>query len=81
MQLWVGALQTLFICTTVLGSIWFIFSAIRPIFERGDAEAIGAVKGVVEALHLGSVLGYAWGAIATGGYLLEKNRRKSPAKK
>jgi len=70
--------KTIIVSATIAGSLWIIFKGLEPILEGKNAESIGAIAKLVDALHLGSVLGYAWGAVATLGYAFERSRKKSP---
>ncbi|WP_186136158.1 hypothetical protein [Burkholderia gladioli] len=60
------------ISIAVVVSIYFIMSALK-----GQSEgAIAAIAKVVDAMKLGSLLGYGWGAVATVAYGIERSRRK-----
>ncbi|KVK90323.1 hypothetical protein [Burkholderia cepacia] len=60
------------ICCTVGASIYFIMTGLH-----GQSEgSIAAFAKVVDAMKLGSVLGYGWGVVATGAYIVERSRKK-----
>lgn len=59
-----------------VGAVWLIFKGMEPILKGLDADQIGAVARVFEALNLGSMSGYIWGAVATVAYHIEKKGKK-----
>lgn len=68
--------RTLLVCGTIVWAFHEMFAGLAPLLDGKNAESIGAVAKVIQALHLGSVLGYGWGAIATGAWVVERNRKK-----
>lgn len=59
-----------------VGAVWLIFNGIEPILKGLDADQIGAVARVIEALNLGSMAGYIWGTVATAAYIVERKGKK-----
>lgn len=67
---------------TGLLAIYLILQGLEPIIRGNSPEAIGALTKLVEALKLGSVLGYVWGGLATGAWLWErKGKHRAIGKK
>jgi hypothetical protein len=76
-NLWASVLQTvrfIALCLTILVSLHLIFTGLHG----QSPESIGAMAKVIQAMNLGSVLGYGWGAVATGAWAIERNRRRKP---
>lgn len=65
-----GTLAALVLC------VWLVFEGLRPLVQGQSPEAIAAFANVVEALKLGFTAGYAWGAVATGAWWLERKGKK-----
>ncbi|WP_159098116.1 hypothetical protein [Parazoarcus communis] len=71
-ELSIGFASHLAIIFGILGCVWLVFEGLRPLVQGQSAESITALASVVQALELGSVAGYAWGAVATGAWWLER---------
>lgn len=56
----------------MLGAIWLIFDGLFKVIGGQSADGIGAFAKVVEALNLGSILGYAWGGGVTVAWWRER---------
>jgi len=63
----------------VLGGIWLIFRGLAPMFSNSP-EQIGAMAKFVTALRPGSMLGYIWGGLMTGGFMLERRGKRRAIK-
>lgn len=60
----------------VLVAIWLIFDGLHKVIGSEDADAIVAIAKVIEALNLGNILGYLWGAGATVAWVRERSGKK-----
>lgn len=61
---------------TWLFGIHLIFAGLQQVLQGHDADGIAAFAKIVEALNLGSILGYVWGAGATAAYVVANRGRK-----
>lgn len=75
-QVWVDLFKHALSIGCVLGVVWIIFSAVKDMTVGQDASSIAALAKIVEALNLGSILGYCWGLGATGLWLRERKGKK-----
>lgn len=66
---------------TIALCLWLTFEGIRPLVDGKSAEAIAALASIVEALKLGSIAGYAWGAVMSGAWWFERNSRRRAIRK
>jgi hypothetical protein len=74
-SLWASVFTTIrFICMclTILGALKLIFAGLHD----QSPESIGAIAKVIQAMNLGSILGYGWGVVATGAWAVERTARK-----
>lgn len=62
--------------TCVVAVMWVIFNAVKEMTVGQDASSIAALAKIVEALNLGSIMGYCWGLGATGLWLRERKGKK-----
>lgn len=62
--------------TAYLGAIWLIFEGLAKILSGQKADGIMAIATVIEALKIGSILGYAWGAGMTVAWKNERSGKK-----
>lgn len=76
LDLWIGFAKHAISALGVVVSVWLIFRGLEPILAGKDADSISAFAKVVDALKMGSILGYVWGAGATGLYVLERGAKK-----
>jgi hypothetical protein len=60
---------------TILGCMWIAFAGLKEI-TMSNPDGVHAVAELVKNLNLGSWLGYIWGGVATGGYMLERRGKK-----
>lgn len=60
---------------TILGCVWIGFAGVKEI-TMSNPDGVNAVAAIVKNLNLGSWLGYIWGGVATGGYILERRGKK-----
>lgn len=63
-------------CITFLVAIWLIFSGLEKILQNQSADGISAIAKVVQALNIGSILGYVFGAAATVAWKIERAGKK-----
>ncbi|MRX08611.1 hypothetical protein GJ697_12245 [Pseudoduganella sp. FT25W] len=63
-------------CATGLGALWLIFEGLAKIVARQDADGISALAKVIEAVHIGSILGYIFGAGAAIAWRKERLSKK-----
>jgi hypothetical protein len=61
---------------TYLIAIWLIFDGLHKVIAGQNSDGIGAVAKVIEALHIGTILGYVWGGTATLAYMHERKGKK-----
>ncbi len=59
----------------ILGGVWMVVAGLKDITMSNPA-GITAVAGLVKSLELSTWLGYIWGGVATGGYMLERKGKK-----
>lgn len=81
LDLWIGLAKH---AVSIIGgvfAIWLIFKGLEPILAGKDAAAISAFARVVDALKMGSLFGYAWGATATTLYCVERYGKKRAIRK
>lgn len=63
-------------CATFAVSIWLIFEGLTKVIGHQDADGITAFAKVIEALELGSILGYLFGGAATVAWRRERKAKK-----
>jgi putative copper export protein len=81
---WAIVGDTVKVLITVGGSIvaiYLIMTGLPQIFAGKSADDIGAIAKVFEAMHFGSIAGWAGSLVMTGAWSLEKSRRKRAEKK
>jgi hypothetical protein len=81
---WAIAGDAIKVALTVAGSIiavYLIMKGLPQIFAGKNANDIGAIAKVFEAMHFGSIAGWAGSAVMTGAWSLEKSRRKRAERK
>ena len=61
---------------SVLCAIWLIFDGLHKVIGDKNPDGIAAIAKVIEAVKLGSILGYLWGAGATTAWMLERKGKK-----
>jgi hypothetical protein len=71
-----GLVGTLIQGLTFVGCVYFFMQGMQAILAGRDAESIGAFARIVEALNLGTVVGYVWGIGATTLYVRERKGKK-----
>lgn len=60
----------------VLAAIWLVFDGLQKVIGDKNPDGIAAIAKVVEAVNLGSILGYLWGAGATAAWWRERKGKK-----
>lgn len=63
-------------CATFLAGLWLIFSGLAKIIDKQDPDGLSALARVVEAIHIGSILGYVFGIGAVAAWRLERTGKK-----
>jgi hypothetical protein len=66
----------LFSVIAVLIAIWLVFDGLHKVIGDKKPDSIVAIAKVIEAVHLGSILGYLWGAGATAAWYRERKGKK-----
>ena len=77
----IGLLSHMFTLITIVACVWLVFSGIRPLVDGQSADSIKAIAELIKALSLGSIAGYAWGAVATGAWWFERKGKKRKKEK
>lgn len=72
----VQLLRTILLAVAGLVGIWLVFDGLHKVIAGQTPDGISAFAKVVEALNLGSVLGYIWGGGATIGWMRERKGKK-----
>ncbi len=60
----------------VVAAIWVCFDGVHKLTDGRDAETISAISAIINALELGSVLGYIVAAICGVGWYVERKGKK-----
>lgn len=63
-------------CLACAASIWLIFEGLSKVIGNQDADGITAFAKVIEALKIGSILGYIFGAGAVAAWKVERTAKK-----
>lgn len=61
---------------TYLAAIWLIFEGLKKILVGQDSDGILAIAKVIDALKIGSILGYVFGFGATAAWSHERKGKK-----
>lgn len=72
----VGTIRHVVSAAAVLGALWLIFDGLHKVIGGQSADGIGAFAKVVEALNLGSIVGYIWGGGATAVWWRERKGKQ-----
>jgi hypothetical protein len=75
LQIWLSIPRLVFICLTLLGSIYLIFEGLKPVISQ-NADAITAFAKVIEALNLGTILSWSISGLASVGYVIERKGKQ-----
>jgi TM2 domain-containing membrane protein YozV len=65
---------------TVLSAIWMIFEGLKKVLVGQEADGILAIAKIVEALNLGSILGYLCAIGSSTMWVLERQGKKRAIK-
>lgn len=76
----IGLIKYMIQCSTYLVALWIIFSGLDKILAGQNSDGISAIAKVVEALHLGSILGYVAAAGAAVAWKVERTGKKRAIK-
>lgn len=60
----------------VLAGIWVFFDGLAKVLTGQSPEGISAFAKVIEALELGSIIGYLWGAGASAAWYRERRGKQ-----
>lgn len=63
-------------CITALAALWIIFNGLATVIEKQDPSGLTALAKVIEAVHIGSILGYVFGIGAVAAWRLERTGKK-----
>lgn len=74
--MWLGFWSRIAFYVTVLCGLYITFWGLRPLFFSTSSTVIDAFTRLVASLKLGSVMGYAWGALSTSLYVAERGAKK-----
>lgn len=72
----IGLIRTIVLGGITLGGIWLLFDGLSKVIDGQSPDGISAFAKVINALQLGSVVGYIWGAGATAGWVMEHKGKK-----
>lgn len=72
----IGLIKHLLTGSAYVGSLWVVFNGLGQILVGQHADGISAIAKVIEALKLGSMAGYIWGAGATVAWSVERKSKK-----
>lgn len=57
-------------------AIWLVFEGIQKVVGDQSPDGISAIAKIVDALNLGSILGYAWGIGASVAWMRERKGKQ-----
>jgi hypothetical protein len=63
-------------CLTCLAALWLIFDGLARIIDKQNPDGLSALAKVIEAVHIGSILGYIFGVGAVAAWHRERNGKK-----
>lgn len=72
----IGLIRTIVLGGITLGGVWLLFDGLNKVIGGQTPDGISAFAKVINALQLGSVVGYIWGAGATTGWVMERRGKK-----
>lgn len=77
----IGLIKYVLALVAGLVAIKLILDGLQPLVVGQSPEAITALAAVIREFHLGSVLGYLWGAGATAAWTIERKGKKRAIQK
>lgn len=69
-------IRTVFLALATLGAIWLVFDGLEKVIGSQSPDGISAFAKVLEALKLGSIIGYMWGFGATAAWYRERKGKQ-----